>query len=124
MLVINIQNVEEVVFLDKKLQEKLPEFRHLFDQWRLSKMSPALRHLGKRSLIDFLNKIKKDHINILEKHLQTTINVDKLYTNIVRNDFFDIFSSEEELNNADWTDAYPNFSTYVSGDKLYVSFWR
>jgi hypothetical protein len=54
---LNLQNIEDVLFLDKKAQAVLPEFRPQFDQWASSKRVPGLQTMGKRILLEVLNAI-------------------------------------------------------------------
>ena len=121
MLNLNLNNVEELVFFDKTLQNLLPEFRYLFDQWKLAKMSPALRTLGKRTLMDFMNDIGKEHIQILEHHFKTKVTIDKLDYHVVRNYTFSASELEGELNKIK---GFANFSTHRDGNQVYLSFWR
>jgi len=43
---INLQNIEEIIFLDKKVQEHLPEYRYLFDQWNLAHRVSGLKQMA------------------------------------------------------------------------------
>ena len=52
---INLKNIEEIIFFDKKIQLLLPEFRHFFDQWQLGQHIPGMKALAKRSVLDVLN---------------------------------------------------------------------
>lgn len=121
MLEINLQNVEEIIFYNNKLHHVLPEFSYLFDQWKLSRYSPALKNLGKRSIIDFLNKINQDQIKILEKHLGTTIYIKGIDTNIVKNYNFLLDNAEEKLN---CLEDVPNFCVSRDESSVYISFWK
>ena len=116
---INLSNVEEIVFYDKQLQRKLPEFRHLFDQWTLALQVPTLRSLGKRSVLDFLNNLEDEHIAIIERHLGSEIAVDKLDYHIVRN--YDFPVEDADL---DGLQTYADFAVFRDEDQLYISFWR
>ena len=68
MVEINIHNIEEVIFNDSNLWKKLPDLRHIRDQWKLSQMSPVLRAMGQKAKLDFLNKSKKAHEDIIAKY--------------------------------------------------------
>lgn len=120
MLRLNLNNVEELVF-ESGLIKEFPEFKHQYDQWKLSKMSSSLRQLGKRVLIDFVNCLKDEHISILEKHFKTSITIDKLDYHIVKNYDFSTSRLEIDLNGIQ---GLENFTTYTNGCQTYISFWR
>lgn len=125
MIKINIQNVEEIIFYDEKLWKNLPDLRYLREQWRLSKISPVLRPLGKKSLLEFLNKIKKEHEVIISKYLKTSVTIDKLDYFLVKNLEFDIEDAELELNLLESQNLlYSYFGTYLKNNKVYITFWR
>jgi hypothetical protein len=121
MLKINLKNIEELVFESGLLKKLLPEFIPEYDQWRLSKMSPSLRQLGKRTLIKFINGLNDEHILILECHFGTKITIDKLDYHIVKNYEFPTSKLENELNEIQ---GLENFTTYTDGVHTYLSFWR
>jgi len=120
MLVINLQNIEDLVFQDRNLQKELPEFRQHFDQWRLSQMTSSLRSLGKRSILDVLNSLE-GHIDVLSRHFGTSITINKLDYHTVKDRVIPLDNCEEELNQIE---GYENFSISRDDDKLYVCFWR
>ena len=55
MFKINIQNVEKIIFENNDVWKDLTDLIHLKDQWQLSRISPILRAMGKKALLDFLN---------------------------------------------------------------------
>lgn len=121
MLHINLKNVEELIFQNRKVTQALPEFRSHFDQWRLSKMLPATRQMGKRAVLDLMNSIKTQHLELLSDLFGTTVTIDRLDYSTVKNFEASLEVAEQELNQEEW---FPYFSTYRKGDRLYVSFWR
>jgi hypothetical protein len=125
MIQINIQNVEKIIFQNDQLWRDLPDLRHLREQWRLSRVSPALRAMGKKAILDFLNKVKKEHENIISKHLGTSVTIDKLDYHIVQNMEFSIEDAELELNLLEAEKPlYSYFGTYRKNNKIYITFWR
>jgi hypothetical protein len=118
---INIQNVEELIFQNKEIWKKMPEMSHLRDQWRMSKMSPVLRALGRKSLLDFLRSAKGAHEDILSEYFKTTVTIDKIERSIVKNIELDV---QEEDPSFEFEDIYTSFSTYRNKDKIYITFWR
>jgi hypothetical protein len=117
MLTLNLQNVEELIFYDKKAQSLLPEFKHLFDSWSLAKRYPALRNLGRRSISDLLKHLTETHVQLLAKYFGDEVSVDDLDYHIVKNYNFNI-------NAVDLQDSFPNLVLYRRGDQLYISTWR
>lgn len=120
MLTINLQNIEDLVFLDKKLQSQLPEFRHFFDQWRLAQHAPALRPMGRRAMLDLLNSLD-NHNALLSRYFGTSVTIDKLDYHLVKNYDFPLEGIETEINKVE---GYMNFSAYRDKDHFYISFWR
>ena len=118
---INIQNVEEMVFMDKDAWRKMPELIYLRDQWRMSRMSPILRSLGRRSVLDFLAKAKNHHEHALSSHFGEDVTIDKIERHLVKNMEF---TTECELVDFDLEEHYTAFSTHRDKDKIYVTFWR
>ena len=118
---LNIHNVEELVFYDRNCQRLVPEFRHLFDQWKLAKYSPALRPIGKQAMHDFLDNLTSDHLSVLGEYFGDVVTKFNLDCHIVRNYTFDLSEAEEKLNSLD---GYANFSTSRMGDRVYICFWR
>lgn len=119
-MVINIQNVEELIFTDKNIWKRMPELVHLRDQWRISRMTPMLRALGRRSLLDFLKSAKGTHEDILSDHFGTIVTIDKIETNIVLNK---TIALDEDLCFED-LDMYTGVSAHRDRDKLHITFWR
>jgi len=122
MVVLNLGNVEELVFQNKAARKLLPEFRHLFDQWKLARMIPSMKNLGRRSVLDFLNSVETSHEKILASLFGDEVTIDRMCYNIVSNQVFSLDSAEGNLNEgSEW---FPNFSLDRDGERLYLSFWR
>lgn len=119
MLNVNLQNVEELIFYDKKLQSLLPAFTQYFKQWELSIKAPILKQIGKRAILDFMNEVDDEHLQIIGKYLGARIKIDKLDYNIVKSYQLDVDKAK-----LDEVDTYPNFAIHRNADQLYISFWR
>ena len=117
---INLKNIEELIFFDKKLQLLFPEFRHYFDQWQLGKRIPGMEYLGQRSVLDVLNSLDKERILKLETYFSDTILVDKLDNRLVVN--FDC--NLENCNQICEYDGYKDFCFHKDGNGIKVTFWR
>lgn len=117
---ITIQNVEELVFHDKDLWKNMPELIHLRDQWRISKMTPVLRALGRKSLLDFLRTAKGVHEEVLSEHFGETVTIDKIDRHLVSNKSLRV-GEEPDLEDAE---IYTGFSCYRNKEEIYITFWR
>lgn len=125
MVQINIQNVEEIIFKNDKIWRDLPDLRHIREQWKLSRINPILRAMGRKSVLDFLNKAKKEHEDIISKHLGTTVTINKIEYSVVKNLEFSIEEAELELNLLEASNPFQHyFGTYRDKEKVYITFWR
>jgi len=120
MLKLNIQNVEDIVFSDKDLRKKLPELNHLFVTWDMSKMSFAMRHIGKRACLDFLSQVNPEQIEIISQHINFSLSVDVLDSKLVKNIDSTIDKVSEELEEA----GNYNIAAYREGEQVYLSLWK
>ena len=122
MVLLNLQNIEELIFLDNMVRTLLPDLRHIFDQWLLSKRVPTLRSLRLRSLMDMLNSLSNEHIRKLEEYFQDSLALDKIDYHIVRNVTLPLsFNADKELSDSV---GYSNFAISRNGDQVYICFWR
>ena len=122
MLVVNLQNVEELIFQDNNVRQLLPELRHLFDQWMLSKRIPSLRSLRLQSFMDLLNGLSADHIAKLEEYFEDGLVIDKLDYHIVKNLTLPLeFDPDKELVDCK---GYNSFAVTRDAEQVYISFWR
>jgi len=121
MIFLNINNIEEIVFTDKKVRELFPSYKYLFDSFDLSKVSPALKQLGVRCFNDFLKKVTKEEIKNLENYLNDSVEVELLNLDLTKNINSNIDEIEFELpnnyNNIDLT-------IYRKGKDIKVTLWK
>lgn len=115
---INLKNIEELIFFDKKTHSLFPEFKHFFDQWLIGKKVPGLAAMGSKSVIDFLDSIEEEHIKKLEEYFGQKVIVVKINTNLVKNVSLDL---EENL--CGYVE-YKEFCAYRTKNELFLSFWR
>lgn len=121
MLVINLNNVEEIIFSNKAIRAKMPELRSYFDQWTLAKQYPFLKAVGKQAMVDFLNTLNENHLSLLQKHFEMPVTIDKLNNRAFRNHEFSVDEAEQELNRLN---ELAQVCAYRKGDQLYLSLWR
>jgi hypothetical protein len=119
MLTINIENIEEVIFYDPKIHLLFPEFKNIFNQWKLGKRN-SLRTLVQNSIFELLNSINDEHIEKLEKHLNKKLVLNKIDHHLVKSVRIPIPEENEVFE----IQGYRNFATYRDGEHLYISFWR
>lgn len=118
---INIQNVEELIFHDKEVWRSIPDLVHLRDQWRISKMAPMLRAMGRKAMSDFLGSVKDRHEEALSKRFGSRVTIDRMDTRLV--DSVE-FSSDEEFPELPSADSFTGFSSFRRGGRVFVTFWR
>ena len=78
MIFLNINNIEEIIFKNKDIRVKLPDFKYLFDAYDLGMFSPSLKSLAMRCLNDFLKKCTKKEIDVLRDFLKDDVEIMKL----------------------------------------------
>lgn len=116
---INLQNIEEQFFFNGEISKLLPEFRHLFDQWSMSKTYPGFGNLGKRSVIDLMNGLKDEHLKILEEYFGEPILLNKVDPHIIRN-----YSGPLEADTLCEFSSYREFAVCRDKDQMKITFWR
>ena len=72
-MLINLNNVEELIFYDNKIKKMLPEFNDLFSNWAFAKQYSGFRQLSKRAVLDFLERIEPVQIDTLEQYFCTKV---------------------------------------------------
>jgi len=117
MIILNLQNIENLIFYNDKMQSLLPEYKHLFDSWKLSTKHPFLRNLGKRSIVDFMNSLTESNIAILSKYFGDTIKIEDIDYHIVKH-------TAQSINELHLEDTFLNVVLYRNKDQLYISSWR
>lgn len=121
MILINLQNVEELIFKDRPLRDKFPDLRHIFDPWVLSYRIPFMGQLRQQSLLDFLHQARNEHLQILEQHFKDTVVLDRVDYEVVKNIKFDLgcdIPSYADL------DDFINMAASRDANNLYMSFWK
>jgi hypothetical protein len=123
MIVINIQNVEELIFFNKEAHALFPDSKVYFDQWTLAQRIPSLRSLGKRSVIDFLNSVTDEGIERLESYFEDSVALELIDYHIVKTYSFNVEDTEEKLNSASIV-GYNDFNVSRNKNIVNITFWR
>ncbi len=117
---INLKNIEEIIFHDKKVQEKLPEYRYLFDQYNLAHRVSGLGQMAKQSVLELLNALDGNHLKKLENHFGETVFVNKLNNKLV--DHYDC--SIDNYERLCEFSEYGGIALYRHNNELKFTFWR
>jgi hypothetical protein len=117
---INLNNIEDLIFYDKKIHAIFPEFRHLFDQWQLGQMIPSMKTLAQRSVLDLLQSLNQKNITKLEEYFNDAIILEKLDPRITANYNWSLEDSNELCQFA----GYLDFCLFRNKDNAFISFWR
>ena len=121
MIFLSINNIEDVVFTDKKIRSLLPKYKYLFDSFDVSKMSPALRQLGVKCLNDFLNKLEKEDLNVISNYLNEKVELNQLNLDLTKNINCDIHETEFNL-----PEIYNclDLAVYRKKNELKITLWK
>lgn len=70
-------NIDDLIFSNKRLQKLLPEeLKPSFDQWLMGKRVPALRFLSQKSQLELLDKLNTpNNIAILEGYFKEKVSI-------------------------------------------------
>lgn len=121
MIFLNINNVEEIIFTDKKVRELLPDYKYLFDSFDLSKVSTGLKQLGVRCFNDFLKKVSQEQLTQVENYFKNKIKVEFLNLDLIKNINGNIdeveFYLPEVYNNID-------LAVYRKKDEIKITLWK
>lgn len=118
---INFQNVEEIIFYNEEIWKKIPDLIHLRDQWRISKMTPMLKAMGRKAMLDFLRTAKHSHADALSDHFGELVTIDKLENHLVINSEFLVDNDHVDFN---IYENFTGFSTYRKDNEVFITFWR
>ncbi len=121
-LTITFQNVEKLVFQDSVLKQKLSDYNTLFQTYALASQSSDLRPVKQKTLIDFVNNFKDDHLKILTDHFNQEVSVQKIDINVAHHYDFHVDEIESKLNEMRILKEF--YFAYREGDQVYLSTWR
>lgn len=96
-MILNINLVEDKIFLDKNMRENFPLFKKMFSQYDLAARSPLLSQLKKRTIIDFINNLDENDVDFI-KSTFSNINIFEIENNKVKSTETNIEEIEDKLN--------------------------
>lgn len=114
MLIINYQNIEELIFMNKHIHQHLPHLRHLIDQWVTSHRL-FMPYFKQQAKLDMLAKLP-ENIELLENFFNDTIIINSINQNITLNKTIPL---DGEIN-----EDFNNFTANRDEKCLYITFWR
>lgn len=118
MMKISLKNVEEVIFLNKEIKDKLPEFKNYFYLWQLSKQQHFLKSVGTQAMIDLINNLNERHLNIIKEHYGVDVEFIKFSNKIVDN--FEFYLNENDF---DELPKICNMAIHRNKEKVFVTTW-
>lgn len=118
MIYLNIQNIEEFIFKNKKIHKILPEFDQYFKQWEFG-CKFNMKHLIQNSFIHLLDDLEESHLNILSEYFEDKVEVQKVHHFMVQN-----INTDLNLEDFDQNLNYNNFTIFRDRHQLYLSMWR
>lgn len=120
---IDYNNIDDLIFKDKKIRNEFPSFKNLFDQWILGKQVPALKFLAQKSRLQMLEKLGlKNNLSILESYFNEAVDVKSIDYRVARHHKIPLKDIECSLNTM--VGFTNNFSISRNAEHVYVSFWR
>lgn len=122
MIELNFQTADSLIIHDKKLQQLLPRFKPIFDQWTLGIRVPALGFMAQKSRLDFLNQLTDEDIRIISAHLGDEVGLEKMEYRT---------SKDHKVPIKRLDDVWPelscsgdNFCISRDANQVYISLWK
>ena len=113
-MIINISNVEKLIFYDKKVQQLFPELTSTFQKWAIGVRS-GINSIAKDALLEFLEKVTEEQLKKLESYFSSPVSTEKQDKHLIKNSVINI------KDNYDF-----NWNVSISRDDelLYICCWR
>lgn len=121
MVALSLKNIESILFNNKKLTEQFPEFKHYFDQWKLSKQHSFLKNVGMQAVIDLMNNLNDNHLKIIEDFYNMKFKVIKLNNRLVNNFEFEVDSCIDDLSDLP---VIANICLHRNKEKIFITTWN
>jgi hypothetical protein len=121
-MILNSVTIEDLVFRNSSVTNKLPHHKDHFQQWNLGQMVPALRSMGQKAKLDLLNTLSEEDLKIIEACLDLTLTIEKIDYCTLKDYTFDIENAENFVN-GDGV-MLNDFCLSRDGDRVYLCTWR
>ncbi len=121
MIKIDFSNVELLVFKNTEVQKRLPEFKDLFQQWKLGLFAPSLRPMAQKALLDLLNQLGDEQIRTLETYFGTSVSVEKLDYTLTKSYKMSLLELENQI---EFLGIEGEMFLHRDANHLYIGFWR
>lgn len=118
---IDFSNIRQLIFQDAELQLKLPEFKDLFQQWKLGQFVPSLRPMAQKALLDLLNQLGYEQIRTLESYFKTSITIEKLNYTLFDSYKMSLSEADEQIKNMD---INGEMFLHRDANHVYIGVWR
>lgn len=121
MPILDFQTAQDIVFSSQEMRRLLPAHSALFDFWLSSVQAPALRQIGRRAILDFLQNVTPEEMGMLSRHLGQDLSIDSPDHRIAK----DVRCGCEELaSTLAASDGYAHFAITRGKEEVKVCFWR
>ena len=122
-MILNSSNIEKLVLFNSEILNKLPHLANEINQWKLGQINPSLRPMAQKAKLDILNKLSEEDLVIIKNILKTSsLEVEKLNYNLIKNHTSNLFKIETELNDNNF--MIGEFCLYRDDNSLYICSWR
>lgn len=118
---LNAKNVEEIVFKNKTISNKLTKYKHIFDTWHFANMMPQLRYIRNNIVIELLNFLNHSDLETISEIIGEEVTVDKFVKKPVQNIQSNYDSLEFDLPN-DFNCI--DFCCYRKDGHVGVTLWK
>ena len=94
------KDVEEIIFPNKIIHQRLPKYKSFFDSYMFSKINPSLKNLAIRSVFGFINSVEDEELKIISDILGYKISINKINVDNIKNIICNINEIEFHLEDA------------------------
>lgn len=125
MVYLNFSNIEKLVFENEEVRQVLPvQYFSFFEQWKLGRMVPMLKQIGRMAMIDLLNALTDEDVALLDDFFGDRVVVEKLNYHAVENIVVPLKDSQYVCQKLCEITQFMYFSTWRDENYLYISLWR
>lgn len=119
--ILNLKNIEDIVFKDNQLKSKLSKHSGIFNNWHLAYSHPSLRYIRSESACALLKSLDTNDLDIIKNHtgldIELDTNIYKTVLNIDSNLDFLEFYLPLDFN-------YVDLCLYRKKNEVNVTLWK